>query len=566
MANPQSSPAITPFWLVFWACTLALGWLLPNHQRPWTTFHADAWVALSLSLVSAAVILRSRGPMVWHRLTVLVALLVFIPWIQYVVGMVPLVGNAWIGSAYLLGLLLALLTGALWESSSPGQLADGLFIAIGVGAVLSVGLQLQQWLGLEGLELWTVGGGFDRPYANFAQPNQLATFLLWGVLAVAWGLIRERLGTWTALLIVLYLLFGLALTGTRTAWVAVTVLVGATWLWRGLWTNARLPWIATGLGIYFLVCVVGLRWLHLGNFQAEMSDLTRMSGELRPLAWATFLDAIWQRPFFGYGWNQVVVAQLTVATEHPNLRGVFSSSHNLFLDLVLWCGIPLGLLISVCLLWWFWKRLRAVDSAENAVLLLFLLVVVNHAMLELPLQHAYFLLPAGMVMGALHARMDVRPLLQTGRWALVVLWLAATTLLSLIIRDYFRVEQSYQILRMEWESIKITMPVGPPEVLLLTQWRDYIGYARFEPKTGLTEEELDRMRNVTTLFPNIITLHKLATSLALNQQPEEARLWLARMCKVVPDAQCHAAKKVWAKQSLRSPEIAAIPWPDKTAD
>ncbi|PIW09923.1 MAG: polymerase, partial [Comamonadaceae bacterium CG17_big_fil_post_rev_8_21_14_2_50_60_13] len=67
------------------------------------------------------------------------------------------------------------------------------------------------------------------------------------------------------------------------------------------------------------------------------------------------------------------------------MHTVFSHSHNLFLDLVLWCGIPFGLFVSLYLIRWFWLRLRAVRCAEDAVLMLFLLVVGNHAMLELPL-------------------------------------------------------------------------------------------------------------------------------------------------------------------------------------
>lgn len=562
-------PVMTPFWLSLWAGMLALGWLLPNHYRPWLSFHSDAWIALVLSLASAAVIVRARGPLVWHRMAVLVALLLCVPWLQYVFGLVPMAGTAWISSAYLLGLSLALLIGAHWESSSPGQLANGLFLAIGMAAVLSVGLQLHQWLELGGMELLDMGGGLGRPHANLGQPNQLGTFLLWGLLAAAWGLLRERIGVWTALLLAVYLLFGLALTGSRTAWVAVLLLVAASWLWRRLWTHPRLPWIATGLGLYFFVCVVGLGWLHhvsQGNLQPDLNDFTRMSGDVRSLAWAAFIDAAWQRPFFGYGWSQVPLAQMAVATEHPYLQGVFTSSHNLFLDLVLWCGIPLGLLVSVALLGWFWKRLRAVNSAENAVLLLFLLVVANHAMLELPLQFAYFLLPAGMVMGALNTRLDAPPLMRLGRWVSFVLWLAATTLLALIIRDYARVQPSFQTLRMEWQGFKMTRQWGPPDVLLLTQWREYIRYARFEPRAGLNEDELDWMRNVTGLFPNLVFFHKLATALALNQHPDEASMWLKRMCKVVPESQCLAAKGTWAKQALKHPEIAAIPWPVKTAD
>lgn len=558
-------PVMTPVWLSLWACTLATGWLLPNHFRPWLTFHTDAWITLALLLACIAVVLRVRGPLAVHGVTIVVASLVCVPWLQHMFGMVPLTGNAWIASAYLFGLLLALLTGAHWEKANPGQFADGLFLAIGIASLLSVGLQFHQLFQLDGLGLLSMGGGPERPYANFGQSNQLATFLLWGLLAVAWGLIRKRIGGWPALLMAVFLLFGIAMTGSRTAWIAMALLVSSAWWWRKLWGNSRVSWVVTGLGIYFIGSVIVTSWLR-HNYQGAMAvdDVLRMSTEIRPLAWRMFIDAIEQRPLLGYGWNQVALAQVSVAADHPHVPGVFTYAHNILLDLILWCGIPLGLWIISFALWWLWKQLRAIRDAENAVLLLFLVVVFNHAMLELPLYFAYVLLPVGMVMGVLNTRLGERPVLSIGRRVFALLLTAGIVLMTLIIRDYSRIESSYQILRMEWSRIKITIPVGPPDVVLLTQWHDYIKYARFEPKAGLSTEELDWMRNVTGLFPGTIFFHKLATALALNQQPDEAVLWLQRMCKVIPDQDCLAVKTTWARQSLKNPEIAAIPWPIET--
>lgn len=567
MANDR--PVMTPFWLTLWSATLAFGWLLPNHYRPWVSFHSDAWIAATLILAAAAVILRTHGPLLLHRITVLVALLLFVPWLQYGFGLIFQPGVAWVSFAYLLGLLLALLIGARWEASTPGQLGDGLFLAIGLAAVLSVGLQLQQWLQLDGLELWTMGGGPQRPHANFGQPNQLATFLLWGVLAAAWGHARKHIGGRVAILLAMYLLFGVALTGSRTAWVGVVLSVGFIWLWRRLWANPKLPWIAMGLGLYYIVCVTGQSWLRnilLGDSGPIFNIFSSTSSAHRLLAWSTFLDAAWQRPFFGYGWGQVVLAQMAVATYHPHIAGYFLYSHNLFLDLVLWCGIPLGLLVSGALICWLWNSVRAVRSAESALLVLFVLVIANHAMLELPLHFAYFLLPVGMVMGALNTQLGAQPVLKVGRWVLWVFWMISATLLTLIIRDYSRIEESYQTLRLEWFRIKNTMPKEPPDVLLLTQWRDYIKFARIEPKPGVSVDELAWMRNLTGIFPGGIFFHKFATVLALNQRPDEAQLWLRRMCKMVPEQECRDAKTIWARQSLQYPEIAATPWPIKSED
>lgn len=550
--------------LCVWSCVLALGWLLPNHYLPWLSFHTDAWVSAVLLVAAYCCCWRVLAPIAWSGPALLAAVLCLHPWLQHALGQLPLAGTAWITSAYLLGLCLAVLVGTRWEAVSPGQLTDGLFLAIGVAAILSVGLQLREWLQLEGMELWVVGGGQARPHANIGQPNQLGTFLLWGLLTAAWGVLRKHIGGYAALLMALFLLFGLALTRSRTAWVAVTLLVAASWWWRPLWSDCRVPWFVTGLAFYFLLCVLGLAWLQQlaqPDVSAGLGDYTRMSGEVRPLVWAALWDALWQQPLWGYGWGQVVLAQMAIAADHPHLRGAYIYAHNLFLDLVLWCGIPMGVLISVILLGWFGRRWMEVRNAENAVLLLFLLVIGNHALFELPLYHAYFLLPVGLVMGAISVRMDVKPWLQTGRWALWGMTLVATALLVLLIRDYARVESNFQKLRMEWGGIRLSEPARPPDVLLLTQWNDYLRYARFEPRPELDDATLDWMRHVTGMFPNVVFFNKLAVTLALNGQPDEARRWLQRMCKVVPEMQCRNARAAWIRQGQQNSAVAAIAWP-----
>jgi O-antigen ligase len=556
---------LTPFWLVGWSLAVAVAWLLPNHYPPWSTFHMDAWMAVVLLLLAAAIFVRSVAPVVLHGITLLTAMLVVVPGLQYGFGQIMSAGTAWVSTAYLVGFMLALLVGARWESASTGQLADGLFLAIGIAALVSVGLQLHQWFGLGLLDIWSMGDGYGRPFANFGQPNQLGTFLLWGLLATAWGLIRKKIGIWTTLLMAFYLLFGLALTQSRTVWVAVVMLISAGWIWRRLWLDSRGPWVVTALGLYFAICVLSIGWLSqlfLLPQTTNVGDIARVSGELRPAVWSLFIDASLQQPWFGYGWNQVASAQMTAALNHPALHIIFLHSHNLFLDLVLWCGIPMGVFVSFYLVRWVWQRLCMVGTPDDAVLLLFLLVVGNHAMLELPLHHAYFLFPTGLIMGALNVRLNVRPVLILGRWSAIGVWLASLILLSLLIRDYTRVEASYQVLRFEWAHIKTKIRGEPPEVLLLTQWRDFVRLARFEPTNGMSDERLDWMRKITITSPSTGFFHKTAAAMAMNQRPEEAKLWLKKLCKVSSESQCAIVKASWANQSQVNPAIAAVPWPN----
>jgi hypothetical protein len=274
------------------------------------------------------------------------------------------------------------------------------------------------------------------------------------------------------------------------------------------------------------------------------------------------LDALFRSPWVGYGWGQIPWAQLTVATEHPNLMGIYPYSHNEFLDLLLWCGIPLGLLIIAALFISIGRFILAIRNARDLVLCVFVLVVGNHAMVELPLAFGYFLFPTGLVVGVLLYRLGPAALFQTRKWAAYVLCLLGLSVLVLIVRDYVEIEQSYQTLRLAWLHDRRAPDPPPPKVLLLTQWRDYVKYSWLQPTTNMRAEDIEGLRRVVGNNPNLQLFHKMAMTLALNHQPEEAKLWLRRMCKVVDKSQCLLVKDFWATQALKYPEIAATPWPD----
>ncbi len=561
-----AKPPLTPFWLGVWACVLSLGWLLPNHYQPWMAFHADAWIAMVLALASAAVILRSNMPAHWHGVALLVAVLAGLPWLQYGFGLIPFAGQAWISTAYLLGLLLALLTGQRWEQMHPGQLAGGLFWAIGAGALVSVYLQFQTWLRLAStgiFDIWSMDLAGDRPYANLGQPNQLATLLLWGLLACAWAYTKQKIRGSVALLMASGLLLGIALTQSRTAWLGLTFLLVASWAWRRLWPSKWVAWSVTGLFAFFWTCPFILEWIADSVLLGSASNYLRVpqQNEARILVWRLFIDAALERPWLGYGWSELGHALWALGTDFPALHTNFAHSHNLFLDLILWTGVPIGLLVSVALIGWFVSLLRAVTNAQDALLLMFLGVVGIHAMLELPLHYAYFLLPTGLVMGVLNARVNTRFAYQAPRWTLMLVWVMVVVLLQGIVRDYFRVESSFQAVRYELARIGNLPVAKAPDVVFLTQLRERIRFLRYEFKPGMSKEELEWMLQVVNAYPGGGMFYKAATALALNDRPEEAGQWLEKICKISDAVSCDLIQQVWAQDALGNPLIAAVPWP-----
>jgi len=559
---------MSPLWLGLWAAFVSLCWLIPVHSPPWTTFPADAWFALIALVGASVVVVRTHQGLNWHGLPCLVAALVVLPWVQFFWGVLPFAGQAWISSAYLLGFLFALLIGARWEQADSSQLGHALFIAIGIAAIASVGLQLYTWLELTDsgvMGMWSLGATGSRPYANLGQPNQLATLLVWGLMACLWAYLYKAVSGWVAIAAAAFLLLGLALTQSRTGLLALTVMLIAAWFWRSLWPSRLLPRVASGLYVYVLVIPSFLRWLNSALLLGQNDVYVRLGqqGELRLSAWRMFAKAIMERPWLGYGWTEVSSAQIAVADQFPGLNGIFQQSHNIFLDLALWTGLPICLLVAGMLLRWFWTGFRRIRQPEDAALFMLLVAVSIHAFVEFPLQYAYFLLPTGLVMGMLNVRLDAKVIRVTSRWVLLGVWLTVAVVLGVTLRDYAKVDASYNMLRLEQSIIgQGRGPMGgPPDVWALTQLREWIVVARYKAHPDMSPQALDEMTTVARSYPSFNLIYRLATALALNGRPDEARVWLRKICKIADEKQCRLAQRTWAQESPNDPRTAVIQWP-----
>lgn len=557
---PNLTCVVHKKWIVLWACFLCLGWLLPNHALPWPAFHHDAWTALASSIAAAPLFFRTKGAWAMPKAGLFSGLAVCIALVQWGIGLIPLAGHAWMSVAYLAGFFIVLVCAARWEASAPGDVLDGLFVALGIAALLSVWIQLRQWYVLDnGWEWWSMGGEANRPAANFGQPNQAATFLCLGLGAVAWGAWRRQIHWPTGLLAAAYLLFGIALTGSRTAWLGLTLVVIAVWWWRRMWPDARTPWFISGLFCYLALCVVSLQW-HASGGSAISSGSAMQRWEIWGLCW----DALRAAPWAGYGWYQTALAELRALDLRTTGFGPFNSAHNLFFDLLLWCGIPLGGILCIVILVWVTRRFLSVKTPDQAILLLLVLLVLNHSMLEYPLHYAYILLPVGWLVGALEVRMggDVRNWLKVPRAVVAVLYLFATSLLALIIADYFPVEDAYRSMRLQRAGFQAA-PWTTPDALVITHMSRHIEMVRAPTTRRLSDAELLERENLTEVFPESHAMFYLAASEALNHRPEQAVLWLQRYCKLMPASGCFNAAKDWAKSGVAHPEIAAIAWPVK---
>lgn len=555
----------------FFAFLLAFAWVLPEVVQPWPGFEHEAWCAVVFALAGGYLLYRYHGR--WRAPPVAGALLVVacLPLLQWQVGVSAMAPAMALSSLYLFGFVLLYLLAFNAELRSPGRMLDALFFAIGLAAFVSVFIALRQWFEIFGpWDWWSLGAQPYRPYANLGQANHFGTLLCWGLCALGWGALRGQIGRRVGIAAACLLVFGIALTGSRSAWLGLTGCLTAVWVWRRLWPSPEVPRHSAWLWFGLAVSAVGVNIAFTADGSIAPIDqrFVGVSGSPRLQLWGTLAVAALHRPWLGYGWNQSLSAYLEIAPTLAPLHEWSPSAHNIVLDMVLWCGIPLGLALCALLGWGLLRRLVRVADASQAVLMLFVLLLANHAMLEYPLHYAYFLLPLACVLGCLDAKQgaDIHSVSVRRAWVAAG-WLAVSCALALVLSDYREIQAAKLTLlqaqgqQSEARSI-FANPALPHPLAYWVEQRE----ALYSPPTkGLSADALTRLEGITRVSVNGNKVLRIAVLLAVNDQPERAVWWLKRFCSIVDEVSCGKGQLYWQERGQRYPEIAAIAWPAEAA-
>lgn len=562
--------------LVWLAAVLSIGFLLPNHYSPWLSFHQEitaAFAFVPLLLLSAW---RSAKLPVLVWLAVGVALFVAI---QYIAGTIFFSTDAWMAILYLLGFALAVntgahLTGSLCKKPNEQQALTPLiycWCGLLLAAVLSVGIATHQWLipQYQGIYIAEIPPG-ARPFANLAQPNQLASLLLLGLAGLVFLWESKKISTLLASALALWLDWGLVMTGSRSVLMAFFWLLPAYFFLRKQ-SRLRLP-MAALFALYAAYLALSWFWPLASELLLLESPgstaVERMgSADLRKVFWFQMLDAVGRAPWFGWGWGQIGAAQIATALDHPAPRVYFDSAHNFFLDLALWAGLPVAILSAVVLGGWFWKQVRTVRSPQAWASLMGVGFIFSHAMVEYPLYYAYFLLPVGLLMGALsrsnyyktkNTRMAAWP-----RIPIVLMSATAALLSARVVWEYFPLEADWQLMRFQEARIGSRVITAPPPAAILTSLHEFLRWSRVEPAANMPAQDIEQMRKISERFAYAAPMYRLALSQALNGQSDNAQLTLARLCRMQKEKACESARKDWTDKSAgKFPQLKAIAFPE----
>lgn len=526
----------------------------------WGAVFQESYLSVLLIFVACRVVWMSGAPLGVSRFVVAVFFIALSPWLQFAFGTIHAFGNAWIHWLYLTGLCISIAIGAHWEKVISGQCSSFVFSAIFMASLVSVGLQLAQWFDLLKYSTWIAEPPVSRFYANIYQPNLLGSLLLLGCVAMAWAYYKKAVGTGVVVVSVLFLLTGVALTESRTAWInLILVLVLLGLFWRQERPRYMLFAFALFLG-YFAIFSYEIPLIneYLGR---PVGVYREASDPLRLQMWASLSREILERPVMGFGWGQLAEA-IYQARDFPVAVFNAQHSHNIILDVLIFSGVVLGgLILLVCALFAV-RFIRFLPSGSPAFVIPFAAcsILIVHAMLELPLYYAYFLFPFGLLLGVMSQHALVVPQIYIGRsqaTVLLVLMLFAT---SLTIRDYWEVERTHLSIYYGLKGVPVP-PDEVPDIVVLTQWKNRFVFANTPPGEEFSSDDYKKAKGVVTTTPGRVLVFILAHKLALSGQAEEALFWLNKICLMTTPKFSRPMQDRWLELSAENAAYRQVVWP-----
>lgn len=510
---------------------LIFGWLSPFHTYPWVTFSSEL---ASFGAAFAVVTLFLTKEIKIPRPQILMLIIVLLPLLQFCFGLIIDFSVAFLSFAYLFTFWLMMLCGynLSLQAENREKLMIGFSLVVLIAGLLSSFMAVVQWLNLESYLYGIMGLRGNRPYANFGQPNNLSTFLVMGLMGGLYLYEKRKASLWLLIPSSLILLFTIALTQSRTSWI-VCIFFFFYWIYKQHKNNPRFnfPKLLLWTSLYFLIAGYLLPYLtqfmtsYLDTGVTHTASIVERagSGHERLGMWMQILHAIAERPWFGYGWNQTSIA-VVESIEFNTVQVWFNSAHNIILDLIVWNGVPLGVLIIGYLsLWLLWLNKTAKDST-SIIAILMVCAILIHAMLEFPQRYAYFLLPMGFLLGLIQAQTPLLKGTTIQKNVVRCVWLISVIVLLLIWRDYKLFQDNSRLIfkgKQPTEEI-----LGSSRILLLTQFQKRLDWIALDPKTRFSEAQLSEFAEMVKNKATPYNLKKFAQVLVYNQKNKEAEKYL----------------------------------------
>ncbi|WP_180043413.1 MULTISPECIES: PglL family O-oligosaccharyltransferase [unclassified Acinetobacter] len=519
------------FLLLLASIFISLAWLLPIHYRPWVTYTGELYAFFALFAL-AAIFLKEK--LILPKISLPLLALAAVPFIQWACGLLFFFDKALFSSLYIFGFWLAIVLGynLTLDAAQREKIFTGLsLVFLGVGTLTGL-MAICQWLTIDQYFPFIVDiRTGQRPYANFAQPNNMATFLVMSLMACLYLYEKQKLKTAFVVTAGLVILSGVVLSQSRTSWVASLCILAylGCQQYQGYirlkWFYSAL-WFAAFVGLIFIAPSLSQLLSQSADLSVQSRDVVqRATGDMSRLAiWQQMLAAIEHQPWWGYGWHQTSVAYVTVS-EFVQGPVWIRSAHNFILDFLLWNGVLLGVPFLAYLGYWGYQLHKHTQSVESVAGILMVGAFSVHAMLEFPQNYAYFLLPVGFIIGMVQSQRVFKSFTLSAIY-LRTTFVIGALLLMLIYRDYeVMVPKLNQSVRYEQTPERIT---HQERIFVLEEFNRRIAWIRLNPYSQQTPDQLQDIHEIVLNYPTRYDLLKYARVLAFNGYEAEAKkqLWL----------------------------------------
>lgn len=492
------------------------------------------------------------------RLVILFAAVCFISVVvQWATGRLIFRGDAAMVVLYFIVWLGAVIVGRSLYVKNELEHVNWLAISWVIFAIISIFIAVVQWTAVFDLGVYGVEKAYgDRPFGNVAQPNHLCTLAFIALCATIWLTQQHVFGRFSCLLISATLAFGMVLSQSRTGWLQMAWLGSCLLIYFYSTKNRTAIKCVALLLIFYFGLVLGFEKLSEAFLLATSRPLSdQMQSGMRMKFWIAMFDAITKEPLFGYGWQQIAAAHQAIAMDHGDFKILHEHSHNFLIDMILWNGMIFGGLALILLGMWFFQNIKIVLNRRAFWFFCALGGVMIHAMLEYPLEYAYFLIPVGLAMGSIEAAGSGKVFVIPRLLALSVL-LLSWILFLLVSKDYISAEENFRSFRMESARIGVLSPTSDvPDLFVLDQLQGFLRFARNEAKEGMSDAELIFMSKIAQRFPYPSVVFRYALAMALSGKPESARISLEKLCKIHGSENCREAREAWHALSLQHPQL-----------
>ena len=327
--------------------------------------------------------------------------------------------------------------------------ATGWLAAAGLSALIA----LLQYFDLEApLFPWVNIAQPGQAFGNLRQPNQLASLLVIGALALRWWVQAGRVPVGAALALGALLMAALAATASRVGLVALLAcgMLVAWWALRAGRGQRAVLAVGGAVALYVLAALALPQLAQWADGVAGRDMLERLrTGEStcgsRLILWRNVLHLISLKPWTGWGWGELDYAHYITLYDGARFCHILDNAHNLPLHPAVELGVPVALAACAALAWLVWRGRPWAEQHPTRQLAWGVLAVIGiHSLVEYPLWYGPFQMAAvvcGWLLWATRdGARDAAPGLRALRYPVAAAMLAAVAYAGW---DYHRISQIY---------------------------------------------------------------------------------------------------------------------------